>query len=106
MYKLQWYSVSKLPYKCTRQFEVCLQVELPLNITKANRGDILIEERCNVDPEVVGSHSLCTGLELQALDGIQGLERSEGNGIGEAKEINDGNSLNFNLISTTPTRCL
>lgn len=66
------------------------EVELPLDLSEADGRDVLIEEAGNVDPKVVDGHSLGTGLVIETLHGVQGLEGCESDGEGEAEEVDHG----------------
>jgi hypothetical protein len=64
----------------------------------------LIEERRNIDPEIVDRHPLGSVFEIQTLHGIQSLEGRESDGESEAKKVDHGNRLSMLWSATSKRR--
>jgi len=82
------------------------EVKFPRRRTETDRRDVLVKETRNTDKETVDSHSFRSGLEVEAFNRVQSLERSKSNGEREPKEVDhrDG-SVGARLVGG-PVECL
>lgn len=67
-------------------------VGLPSDLLKGNGPGELVEETSSVDGERGEGHTLGTLLEGEDLDGVEGLERSETNGVEHAEHEDEADS--------------